>query len=130
MAEAAKEMTISRSECHKLARDAINLRAVIQTTEAQVDAAKLSLDTAERRFESQKRIFLVDKSANEDNLRAVLAKSTEDKGKLTTRLSLADQKREIAEAEVSDLTRRPQQVTEELVTQRNSPYSEERCKKK
>lgn len=57
MADAAKETGVARSECGKLSRDIISLKIQVQQSTEMANAAKGSLEVAEKEFEEKRKVL-------------------------------------------------------------------------
>ena len=107
-----------------LSRNIANLTIQVQQSADSADIAQKALEAAEKLFEKRRRGLESELGTNDENLRAILKKATDEAGRRKIELSYADQRREQAESEAAELGRRLQLVNEELVLQKKQTTSQ------
>ena len=123
-AEATREVGAAKSECSKLDRNIMSLKAQVQQYTEIADTAKASLQAAEMAFEEKRKALNSEHTTETENLRAIMRKASEEAGRMKLELVHADQKREKAESDAESLGRRLQLVNDELATQRAHSVSQ------
>ena len=86
LADSTREMGAAKSECSKLSRDIINLKAQVQQSTETAEAARVSLEIAEKSFEEKRRILISEHMTETENIRANMRKASEEAGRVKQEL--------------------------------------------